>query len=804
MEALPAAGDVMDALFLNSRRPTPCRLAACLFLLMSPPVSGATAPAEDQPGTVAIEMPVFEGGEGLSFFLNCARAYEKIRPDVKVNLYGDPRIADKVRVRILEGTFPEITNATLNYWALIKNGEIQPLDESLDGPNWEGDSTWRESFLPGSLDRYTYEGKVYGMPFLYSPVAVWYNKAMFEEHGWGKPRTWDEMYALCEKIEEAGIARLAFQGRYPGYCESMISSAYYHLAGSERFEEQNNLAKGSYNNPEMIEALGLVRKLAMDHFQKGAMGMSHTESQMQFFLGNTAMIVCGSWLKSEMLGKIPEGFRLGGFNLPLPVNSKADPTALYAYPAFYFVMKKSPHVREAVDFLRFMTSREQAGNFCRERDIICAVKGSADGNVSEDLAELVEMINAARVNFGSAVSTLFPDMDQYLNNAYEPLLTGKKTPEMIAEELEEGAEQVRNLLANPDAVTVRHRWKPALLIGLIVAAIIYWGATTTSRIAENRRLGRFRGTAGRLKMSWPNVVLFVGPAALAYTVFVIIPGLKSFSWSLHEWNGLTDMTFKGLLHFRRLLTESDAFWTALDNNLFLMFVVPLFVLPLSLFLAACISRGIKGAAFFKIVFFFPNILGVVADTLLWMHMYNPQGGVVNSALVGFGTLLSEAGPLAPVGEWLVKTYTGFAWLSSEHLYWAIIPMSIWGACGFNMILFLAAMEGVPQEIYEAAEIDGASPWRQFWTITIPLIWDVLSIAVVFMVIAGMKAFEVIWLLTNQRPTTDQHVIGTQMMQSMFTEFRVGQATAIAVVLFLLVFFGSAATLRLLKRDTVQY
>jgi len=73
-----------------------------------------------------------------------------------------------------------------------------------------------------------------------------------------------------------------------------------------------------------------------------------------------------------------------------------------------------------------------------------------------------------------------------------------------------------------------------------------------------------------------------------------------------------------------------------------------------------------------------------------------------------------------------------------------------------------------------------------------------------MVIAGMKAFEVIWLLTNQRPTTDQHVIGTQMMQSMFTEFRVGQATAIAVVLFLLVFFGSAATLRLLKRDTVQY
>ena len=111
-----------------------------------------------------VEVPIFEGGAGLDFFFFAAREYEKVRPDVQVDLYGDPRIADKVRVRILEGSFPEVSNAGLNYWSLIRNGEILSLDDYLDGPSWDGDRTWRASFLPGSLDRYEYEGKIYAFP----------------------------------------------------------------------------------------------------------------------------------------------------------------------------------------------------------------------------------------------------------------------------------------------------------------------------------------------------------------------------------------------------------------------------------------------------------------------------------------------------------------------------------------------------------------------------------------------------------------------------------------------------------------
>jgi raffinose/stachyose/melibiose transport system permease protein len=208
-----------------------------------------------------------------------------------------------------------------------------------------------------------------------------------------------------------------------------------------------------------------------------------------------------------------------------------------------------------------------------------------------------------------------------------------------------------------------------------------------------------------------------------------------------------------------------------------------------------------GGKTFRVVFFFPNLLGGVAATLLWLHLYNPQGGLVNSLIVAIGKGASIVG-LSAAGAWL-QSWNGFAWLSPDHLYWAVIPISVWGACGFNMVLYLAAMESIPESYYEAARIDGASQWRQFWTITLPLIWDILSVSLVFLIIGGMKAFETIWLLTNQRPQTDNHVVATRMVQTMFSEFNVGEATAIAVLLFLMVFVGTGATLRLMRRETVE-
>jgi raffinose/stachyose/melibiose transport system permease protein len=378
----------------------------------------------------------------------------------------------------------------------------------------------------------------------------------------------------------------------------------------------------------------------------------------------------------------------------------------------------------------------------------------------------------------------------------------KITPDEAALMMERAAASVRSHADDPDRVTVRHVWKPAALLTALGGGAIYMVVVAVLAFRKSRRGGKKDPTAGRMTLRWPSVLLFVGQALVLYTAFVIVPSIQSFGWSTQRWDGLTKMVPVGLQHFGRLLFESDGFWEALKNNLFIMLVIPVFVLPLSLFLAGCISRSVWGAGFFRVVFFFPNLLGGVTATLLWMHLYNPKAGMINAFLVRAGDVVTYCG-LTGAGEWLLA-FKDFAWLSTDHLYWALVPISVWGACGFYMVLFLAAMQGIPRELYEAADIDGASPWRQFHHITLPLLQEVIAIATVFLVIGGMKAFELIWLLTEQQPTTATHVIGTKMVNAMFTEFNVGEASAIAVLLFLMVFFGTAVTLRLMRRERVEF
>ena len=740
--------------------------------------------------TVRIELPVHATGHYLVFFLECAREYERLHPGVTIDIYGDPRVYDKIRVRLLEGNLPDITLAGgINYTSLIRQGKILPLNEFLDGPSWEGDGTWRQSFLSGVLDRYIVDGQAYGIPLMYSVNVVWYNRAMFSEHGWHLPRTWDEFFALCNQIKAAGITPLAFQGRYPAYIRGWVEHTYYQIAGPEAFAAQQKLAPGSFNNPQLRETLDLIQRTALNYFQTGAMGMSATEAQLEFFKGHTAMVPCGPWLKDQMEGNIPDDFQLGIFAYPLPDSPHADPGAMRVNTRYYFVTQSSPNARRAVDFLRFLTSKSIAAQYVRQRGVPVVIRNVNGENLPEDMQELAVMIENAHTNYGDPPGEMIPELSQSWQDVRTQILIGEMTPDQGAAIMERAAETIRNRLRDPDRVTVHHRWKPILLLTILGGTVLLAIGTTTVRLRQRHLAARtgFRSVNSHNPINLKSLGVFLTPAIVLYSVFVVFPSLSSFAWSLQRWDGLTDMRYVGLQHFYRLLFESDGFWIALANNLFIMFVIPLFVVPLALFLAACISRGIGGAALFRVVFFFPNLLGVAA-ILLWQQLYNPQGGPINVALTGMG----------------FESFSGFPWLSQMYLYWALIPMFIWGACGFHMVLYLAAMQSVPTEIYEAAEIDGASPWRQFWTMTLPLIWEVLSISLVFMVIGGMKTFEVIWLLTEQLPTTNTHVIGTRMVAAMFTEFRMGEAAAIAVLLFLMVFFGTSTTLRLLRRETVEF
>jgi raffinose/stachyose/melibiose transport system permease protein len=351
--------------------------------------------------------------------------------------------------------------------------------------------------------------------------------------------------------------------------------------------------------------------------------------------------------------------------------------------------------------------------------------------------------------------------------------------------------------ANPDRVEFHHRLAGFALL-ILLAGVAVWLATGKLRAAGLRpplhAQAAEEKTSAFARLRASVALGFVGPALGLYAMFALLPGLAAFGWAFLRWDGIGPRTWAGWFNFKWLLFDDDVFWFALRNNLYLMLVPALVVVPLALLFAALIHRGVWGAGMFRVVLLFPNLLGGITATLLWLSAYEPHGGLVNAGLVALGRTLD-------IG-WL-RGMDGFPWLAQSHLYLALIPIYLWMACGFNLILYLAAMEGIDPQLYEAAELDGAPVWRQFFTITLPMIWEVIIISAVFLVISGLNAFEMIWLLTSQDPASSTHTLGTLMVTSMFKEFQIGRSAAIAVVMFMLVLTVSAAVMRGLKRESPE-
>lgn len=707
-----------------------------------------------------VEVALFEGGEGVQFFQRAARLFEQEYPGRTVLIQADPAISDKVRMRVLEGRYPEVTNANMDVWKLIENELLLPLDPWLDGP-----SNWRDTFLPGSLEPFQYQGKTYGVPLVYVVRSVYYNKALFRKYGWKAPETWDELLELCGEIKEKERVPFAFQGAYPYYARPLVEHTYFHLAGRAAYEAQQLGLEGSFDNPEMRESLALLDTLAKESFQEGFQGMSHTAAQLEFFQGNAVMLFCGSWLYSEMRDNIPPDFELGAFKLPVPNSPRSRSGAEYVTSGgYFFVFRESEHPEAGVEFLQTLTSRSNAARFAAERGYPVAVEGANVG-LNPAMSDVARQLDSIDETFGAGAGPGLEGLDQVWNDNLSRLLGGTQTPQETAELMEREVSALRLRALHPDRISVNYPYRSILFLSLMVMGLLF----SVSGLAESPLSRRVRVSSGQ-------AVRFIGPALLIFTLFFALPSLLALGASLFRWDGVGPWAFVGLLHFKRLLLESQVFWLALGHNAILMVVPAAVVIPLALLLATLLHQKVVGKRVFRIWFFFPNLVGV-AGVLLWQQLLHPQNGPVNRLLVLFG----------------FEEFRGFAWLSPDHLYYALIIMGIWSAAGFNMVLFLAAMQAVPSSLYEVARVNGATVWQQFRFVTLPLIRETVTVAVILLMIGGMKAFEAIWILTNQAPTSDTHVVGTLMIRSLFVEQRIGEAAALATLLFLVVLTGSLIT-----------
>lgn len=283
------------------------------------------------------------------------------------------------------------------------------------------------------------------------------------------------------------------------------------------------------------------------------------------------------------------------------------------------------------------------------------------------------------------------------------------------------------------------------------------------------------------------ILTFLGPPLALYALFVLLPAVNAFRYSLTRWDGLTPPRWAGLANFRKILASGSDFLPAIGHNVFLTLVPGAIILSLALFFAYSIHQGIRGARIYRVAFFFPNVISSVAIALLWVLIYSTTDvGLLNNLLK------------------LLGHRQAIAFTESGNLLWAIVPMVVWTATGFYMLLFLAAMENIPETYYEAARLDGTTPSGQFRHITLPLMWDVLTTGIVFLVVGGLKFFDAIWVMENGRPSPATHTMSTLMYSKVFQEYNVGYGTAISVMLFVLVLTATLVSLRLLRRERLEY
>lgn len=295
------------------------------------------------------------------------------------------------------------------------------------------------------------------------------------------------------------------------------------------------------------------------------------------------------------------------------------------------------------------------------------------------------------------------------------------------------------------------------------------------------------------------IVSFLAPAFLLFTVFVAWPGVRAFAYSFQRWDGLRKPEWIGLENFQTLLTGDGLFLRALEHNLILLFGGGSIIIALALFFAAALHRGVRGAQVFRIAFFFPNVIASVAVALLWVLLYSTTDiGLINAILGQIQHGLSAIGI-----DWLDGRIP-VAFTDSRTLIYALIPVMVWTGTGFYMILFLAAMQTIPETYYDAAKLDGASPFAQFRHITLPLMREVLVIAAVFLIISSMKFFDTVWVIENQYPTTESHVLATVLYQKVFSEYNIGYGAAVAVLLFIIVFTATLVTLRMSRKEALEY
>ncbi len=776
--------------------------------------------------------------------------FEKLHPGVKVitSISGRAMDDQKLMCGIAAGSPPDVIRQdrfTIADWAA--RSAFLPLDEYIrrdraghparsDTEGARGAAGPRpfalspEDFFRPCWEEVVYQDRVYAIPDSVDNRALYYNKDLLQRAGLvdadgsaRPPRTWKELHDYALKLSRRdvvpsrrdavpsrrdAVGKMVRVGFVPNYGNSWLYMYGWQNGGEFMSLDRRRC---TLNDPRIVEALDFM--VSIYDALGGADKVDAFSSTFQggeldpFFTGKIAMKIDGSWVLRNIAenapnlnfgvtgAPVPEGRPViswsGGFSLAIPVGAKQPDLAwefikwmvseeaamiMHTYEDKYSRSRGAPYIP-------VKHPNERVNKLVYERFV--AHNTDISLNLREGYKTFIDLVPVSRFRPVTPVGQLL--WDEHVR-AFNLAVRHKYSP---AEALDRGTQSVQKqldlILQKTVYPPMNWRYPIGFFAALLAGALAVF-AFALRRHDLRRRVFRRETGAG---------LFFASPWLVGFTLFTAGPILVSIIFSFCRYDVVHPAQFVGLENYRFLLREDPLFWKSLWNTIFLVLGVPLNMI-VSLAVAMLLNSKVRGMAGYRTIFYLPAIVPVVASSILWIWVLNPIDGLLNTVIQLLLHGLSYALAAAtgwPGPAWLMH-WSGPLWLQSEACAKpAIIVMGLWGA-GASMIIWLAGLKGIPDHLYEAAEIDGAGRWSQFWHITLPMLSPYIFFNLIMGIIHTFQIFAQAFVMTQGGPADATLFYVYHLFNNAFRFFKMGYASAMAWILFLIVLVLTLIQLKL--------
>lgn len=718
------------------------------------------------------------GAEEIQLEEEIAAAFMRLHPEITVQIESIPAsYKEKILTYIAAGIPPDVFLLdSVIIPALLNKGVLLDLQPYLDSLHVN-----RDDYFPNVLNIFVKNEKLYAVPKDFTPIVMYYNKALFEKAGLAFPQndwTWEDYLRLSQRLtQDTDGDKIIDQFGTVFSNYFYLWQAWVWMAGGDIFDPAGVTAAGYFDSPATEQALRFLIELRTkyrvapdDVALKTGIG-----STGMFLSGKIAMVPSGHWSLPSFKKYIARGdLEIGVVPLPHPAGK---PLVTPIYAAGWCVPKSTAHRELALQLAAFFGSTQAARIRAQSGIGVSAVKIVTHEQMEADPYEVEQAFLASipygRQPWGTRLDE-FSRVETMTQNAVEEVMIGgrdiheafSETARQLDEELKELsrlAGQAAELKDNPEV----GRFLGAGLVAALLMALL--GVFMTRR--QDRRI-LLKGYT------------FLAPSFLILLIFVFVPLLFSLYLSFHQWNIVaSDKPFIGWENFRTL-SRDGVFWNALKNTAIYSLHVPA-GMALALAVALLMNQKIRGVNLLRTLFFLPSVSSFVAIALVWQWMYHPQFGLANYLLSFFG--------LPPL-NWLRAPATALL---------AIMLMSIWMGLGYQMVIFLAGLQGIPHELYEAARTDGANAWQRFWKITLPLLTPTTFFILVTSMIGSFQVFSAIYVMTEGGPLHSTEVVVYHIYQNAWEYLKMGYASAMSWILFLIIMAATWIQFKLIGKR-VEY